>query len=233
MPWFKRSDGSFGSKDEHKDDDIEFKPEKLKEDIEASFKTKMDEMQTANDAKMKPLLDMAANLEADRAARAEAQRVAAANKNKEDDEIKDEDWLLDPEKAVEKKLSGTNQAVMMLAARQARREVLENEPYYYDEIKRKVDAMIDAQPLKSRMDSSVITNCYKLVMYDHQKDIADGKLRTKNSALVFQSNGTGGHSGKDGGDVDEVLTNEEKHAASALGLSEVDWKKSKKELTYV
>ena len=105
--------------------------------------------------------------------------------------------------------------------------------YYYGDIKNKVDAMIDAQSVNVRTDPNVIRNCFKLVMYDHQKDIADGKIKARNTGAIFESNGTGAHSGNDKGEDNESWTADEERAAGHMGLTKKDWITSRKELTYV
>lgn len=234
MPWFRRGDGSFGSgEDKDKLDDVEFKPDEFKKDLTEYFKTQLTELQTANDAKMKPLLDMAANLEADRAARAKAADDANKKKTTEDNQVTEEDFLLDPIDATRRLQQPVNNAVMSLASRQARREILEDKEFYHGDIKTKVDAFIDAQPLQNRIDPNVITNAYKLVVFDHQKDIADGKIKARNTSLIFESGSTGGHGGKEHTDDTGSLTDEEKRTAKIFNMSEADWKKSRAELTFV
>jgi len=189
---------------------------------------------------MKPLLDMASSIAEEKAEKAKKLREAEAKKTLEENEISEEDWLIDPKGAAERlvaqRTQGTNTATMMLAARMARKETFEDVeqyPYYAGDIKAKVDAMIDAQPLNTRHRADVIQNCYKLVAFDHQKEITEGKIQARNSAATFSGSGTGGHSGKAGSEENETLSNEEKFAAKSMGISEDDWKKSKRELTYV
>lgn len=233
MPWFRRSDGSFGAKDESKLDDVEFKPEDFKKDLETTFTTKLTEMQTAQDAKFAPMFEMAAQLKADREARETAAKKANEAKNREDNQVTDEDFLLDPGGAVDRKLQGPTNAILMLASREARREVLAELPYYHGELKTKIDAFIDSQPLANRSDASVIMNAYKLTVYDADQAIKDGKIKARNSAMNFESNGTGAHSGSETKDGMEALTAEEKFIASRMGVSETDWAKSKKEMSFV
>jgi hypothetical protein len=234
MTWFKRSDGSMSAEEERRSkSDIEIDPVKLKEEISTDFKTNLEAFKTSQDEQMKPVLSFVEEMKKERDERvAEEARKKSAERAKEN-EVEDTDWLLDPSKAVEKKLQPTQMAVLSLAARQARRDVLEDKEYYHGEIKTKVDKMIEAQPLNQRTSPVVIENCYKLVMFDHQKDITEGKIKARNNSASFESNGTGGHGGKGSGDHEEEMSQDEKQAASALGISDKDWKSSKKELTYV
>lgn len=232
MPWFRRDDGELKA-GEQKLDDVEFKPEKLKEDITTEFDTKFKTYQTEQDAKMKPLLDMAANIEADRVARTKAAKEAADKKTAEENGVDDNDFLLDPVEAVRKLQEPQTKMLVQLASRQARAEILGDEKYYYGDIKSKVDAMIDSQPMNQRIDPNMIRNAYKLVMYDHQQDITDGKIKARNTGAIFESNGTGGHSGTDKNDTAESWTSEEEFTASKMGINKTDWIKSRKEMSFV
>lgn len=231
MPWF-RKDGEMKAGEE-KLDDVEFKPEKLKEDITAEFDSKFKTYQTEQDAKMKPLLDMASNLEADRVAKAKIAREAADKKTAENNEVDENDFLIDPVESVRKLQEPQTKLLVQLASRQARTEILGDEKYYYGDIKTKVDAMIDSQPMNQRVDPNMIRNAYKLVMYDHQQDITDGKIKARNTGAIFESNGTGGHSGNDKGDAIEDWSKDEEFVASKMGINKTDWIKNRKELSFV
>lgn len=237
--WFRRKDGSMGAGKEQ-EDSVEFKPEAFKKDMDESLDAKLKTLQEENDKKMKPLLDMATSIAEEKAEKAKKLKEAEDKKTKEENEISDEDWMLDPkgtaERLIAQRTQGTNTATLMLASRMALKETFEDAeqyPYYTGDVKAKVDAMVDAQPLNTRHRSDVIQNCYKLVVFDHQKEIAEGKIKARNSAASLTSTGTGGPSGKGGSGEDEALSNEEKFAAKSMGITEDDWKKSKRELTYV
>lgn len=229
MPWYRREDGSMT--EGNKLADVEFKPEQLKEELTTSFKTSLTEMQTAQDEKMKPLLEMAAAIAQERSDRAEAARVAAAAKNK-GPEVTAEDFMLDPADAVSRMQHGTNTAVKMLAAKMNKQDALQDKEYYHGDIKTKVDAMIASQSLDNQCRADVVENCYKLVMFDHMKDINEGKIKSRTSANVFESSSATGNNGESKESAD-VLTAEEKQVAKRMNISEKDWAKSKRELTYV
>ena len=234
MAWFKKDDGSLSPEEQRRNkSDIEIDPSKLKEDLSTDFGKHLETFKTEQNEQLKPVLSFVEEMRKEREERIAAEARKKAAETAKENEVDETDWLLDPSKAVEAKLKPTQMAVLSLAARQARREVLEDKEYYFGDIKNEVDKMIDAQPLAQRSNTNVIENCYKLVMYDKQKDIAEGKIKAKNNSASFESNGTGGHSGKGSGENEEEMSQDEKTAASALGLSEKDWKSSKKELTYV
>lgn len=235
MAWFRRSDGTLVPGEEKKVglDDVEFKPEKLKEDIVNSVDTKFTEFAKSQSEAMKPMQEMAALLKQER-----DERIAAEAKRKKTEEAEakgdfSERMMLDPESAINDKLSGTNNAIMLLASREARRETLGDKEYYYGDIKSKVDALIDTLPLSQRSNAGSLENCYKLVMYDHQKEVAEGKIKARNTSGIFEGGSTGAHSGDDKKDGPENLSADEKEMAKRFGMTEKDWAGSKKELSYV
>lgn len=232
MAWFRRSDGSFKAGEEQHGE-VEFDPAKFKGEITTEITGKFGEYQTKNDEKLAPVLEFITSFKADQESRAAAARKIAEDKAKGDNQLTEEDYLLDPIEATRRAMEPTNIAVRLLASRQARREVLEDKEYYHGELKTKVDAMIDQQPLNLRHDPNVITNCYKLVMYDNDADIKAGKIKARNTGAIFESGGTGGHSGKEGGEGEESWSKEEETAAGHMGLTKKDWIASRKELTYV
>lgn len=234
MAWFKRSDGSMSAEEERRNkSDIEIDPAKLKEDLSGEISGNLKKFKEDQDEQLKPVLSFVEEMRAEREERKRAEAEEQRKRVAKENEVDDTDWLLDPSKAVEKKLQPTQMAVLSLASKQARQEILGDKDFYYGDIKVEIDKRIDAQPLNQRTNPTMIENCYKLVLFDKQKEIAEGKIRARNNAASFESKGTGGHSGKGAEDHDEELSADEKFAAKALGMDEKDWKSSKKELTYV
>lgn len=231
MPWYRKPDGSMS--DENKLEDIEFKPEKLKEDITKDFGEKLTAMQTAQDEKMKPLLDMATQLAADRAERAELARKAAEKKATENQELTSEDFLLDPIEAIRRAQQPVAKATMMLAARMATKDTLEGKEYYHGEFKTQVDALVASMSLEQQMNPASIENCYKIAFADNYKAITEGTIKARTSSSQFESSSTGGHSGSGKTDSLDALTKEEEHMAKTFGMTNEQWAKSKKELEYV
>lgn len=232
MPWIRKSDGQMTATDETSLRDVEFKPEEFRKELGTEIESKFGAFQTELTTRMKPMEELAAAIQLERTERVAAEKRAKERKEKDENEVTDEDFLLDPARAVENKMRGTNTAVMMLAARMAKQETLESKEYYHGDIKSKVDAMLSQQPLNQQTRADVIENCYKLVMYDHMKDIQEGKIKSRTSGTSFQNTGTGGHSAKTGEDL-ETMTADEKQMAKNMGLTEKDWISSRKELTYV
>ena len=238
MAWFKKDrSGQLvemqGDRPGNDLSDIEFNPSKFKEELTTSFTTQMTAMQESMAAANKPLLDMAAAIQQERAERAENNRRAAAKKTEEENSVTAEDYMLDPEAATKRAMQPVAQATMMLAAKMARQETLSDSDYYHGDVKTKTDGLIASLPLAQQSDPASILNCYKIACFDAQKDIADGKLKSKNAAVVFEGGSTGAHSGTSTGEGNETLTADEKQAAAAFGMSEKEWSKSRREMVYV
>src|ERR1700690_857435 len=238
MAWFKKDrSGQMiqmeGDRPNNDLSDIEFNPSKFKEELTTSFTTQMTAMQESMAAANKPLLDMAAAIQQERAERAENARRAAAAKTAEENSVSAEDYMLDPEAATKRAMQPVAQATMMLAAKMARQETLSDSDYYHGDVKTKTDGLIASLPLAQQSNPASILNCYKIACFDAQEDIADGKLKSKNAAVVFEGGSTGAHSGTSTGEGNETLTADEKQAAAALGMSEKEGSKSRREMVYV
>lgn len=237
MPWFRKPDGEVKPGEEKKEEEIEFKPEELKKDISTEFDNKLKTFGEEQDKKMKPLLDMAANIENDRKAREEKARKEAEKKDKDDNALTSEDFMLDPvaatQRAIKDGTSGLTKATMMLAARGNIRETLQDKEYYHGDFKAEVDTMIAHQSLENQCRPDVVENCYLVTLAKHMKDINEGKIKARTSGMSFETGGTGGHKpeGKEG--ENETLTSDEKQAAAAMGIPEKEWIKSRRELTFV
>jgi hypothetical protein len=232
MAWFKR-EGEANSEDNFG----EFKPGEFKDelgkDIDTKLAGKFEEFSTKQQEALKPMMDFFGEIKADRDKRKAAEEEAARRKTEENNELKDEDFLLDPAAAVKKMMSPTNRAIVQLAARTIKTDTLADKEYYYGDIKSKVDEMIAKEPLENQTNPAVIENCYKLVMFDHQQDIIDGKIKKRNTGPIFESFGAGGHGGKSGEESEMTLSEDEKRAAKMFGMTESEWNKNKKEIGYV
>ena len=227
--WFSPDkDDETNNQQQKKNDapNIEFKPEELKADVE-SLKTSISGV-TTQFAEFKPAMDFLAQLKADREA------AIAAKRNKEANvQINSEDFLENPEGAINQKLQPIVKMQYELLAEQKKNEILNEKEYYHGDFKAKVDAMLASQPLEAKVNPTVIENCYKVVLADHTKELVEGKLKTRASLLTPSSSGTGGHSGKEGQEEGDTLSLEEKNIAGKFGMSDDEWKKAKKEMSYV
>lgn len=228
--WKRGTDGKMTPAEEGLED-VEFKPEKLKTDIESSVKAQFEAFQTANTEAMKPMFEFISSVNSEREARRKAAETAAANANKE--ELDDnEEFLIDPDGAVKKRMQPIADATMRLAARMARQEHFETDPYYHGEIKQKIDALIDSLPLSQRSNAGSLDNCKKIVMFDYQDKIAKGEIHKRNGAVSFESQGTGGPSSKSK-ESDDFLSPDEKQAAKIFGLTDKQYAESRKEMSFV
>ena len=200
---------------------IEIKPEAIRDAIKGDLEQ--------IHASSKAMTDYIAEQKAERAA---AQEAESARTRREAERVDDVDFLTNPEEAINKKLRPISESNAVMASMFVRREVLDNQEFYDDpEFKKRVDTMIDQQPLQARLDRSVIMNAYKVVRFDAMKEIEEGKIKSSLS-------GGGGNRGtrredkdSDGGDI--PMTPEEKSYARKLGVSEKDWISQKKEMEYV
>jgi hypothetical protein len=233
--WWKRSsDGEVQQGNESNKPGEEFDPNKFQEAVQTSVKTQMEEFYKKSEEANKPVHDFIGTLQKEREERAAKAKAEQEKKAREDNAVTDEDFLLDPTAAVSRALDPTKRALLTVAAKQLRSEVLGEMDYYHGDIKAKVDEILGNQTLAAQNDPSILRNTYKIVMFDHQKDIQDGKIKARNMSGVFQSDGTGGHSGKGKGeDQMDELSADEKFAAKQMGISEKAWQESKKELVYV
>ena len=150
----------------------------------------------------------------------EAQRIAALRENLDDD----------TRTYVDRQFEVINRTAQQTSARELRRSIFEdaeNYEYYTGDVKRKVDEMLDREPLSSQNNSDVVRNAYKVVVFEHMKDIQDKKLRSRlssTSASPILSN-----QNTPDPNALPTLNQEEKDFAKNMGISEADWAKSKKE----
>lgn len=234
MSWFKNKDGVMApGADNANVDDVEFKPDKFKAELTGEFKTQLDTLKTEFASTLKPLNDMALQIAEDRKNNTERARRAAEQKTAEEGALTTEDYILDPQGATRREMQPLAIATMKLNAKVARGEYLANKEYYHGDVKSKVDAMIENQPLSNQARADVVENCYKLILFDYQKDIAEGKLKARNTSGIFEGGSTGGHAGDKTSEETDSLSADEKFVAAKMGISDKDWIKSRKELSYV
>jgi hypothetical protein len=238
MAWFKKGqDGRIetmpGDRPNNDLSDVEFNPSKFREELTSSFTSAMAEMQTQLVAANKPLVDMAQAIQEERAAKAQRQQQQQREQQSQNDSVSAEDFILDPESATRKAMQPVARTTMILAAKIARQETLTEQDFYHGKVKEKTDSLIATLPLEQQSNPASILNCYKIAAYDHQSDITEGKIKSKNAAITFEGGSTGGHSGESTSEGSDTLTSEEKQAASAFGISEKEWAKTRRELSYV
>lgn len=111
----------------------------------------------------------------------ETRKKAAAHRETTDDEVADL-LVTDPAAAIRKVTEPQAVALMTIRADNLRREVFEDTemfPYYTGEIKAEVDKLLQNQNLQAKNDRSVIENCYYSVVGRREKDIKEGKLKSR------------------------------------------------------
>lgn len=234
MSWWKGNEQSRGN--DGNTDGLELKPEEVKakldkiDTLEDSIKTSVS---ADMDEKLKPMNEFIARMNA--ADEATRQRKVRENQQQQqqNNEVDDIDFVTDPREATRKMLAPTNQALMTLAARAVKTEVLSELEYYTGDIKAKVDTLVGQQSLQNQADPAVVRNCYKVILADHITDISEGKLKTRAQAASFSGNGTGGHSGRENEEGEEKLSADEEAIASKFGMTSKEWTAAKKEVHYV
>lgn len=131
---------------------------------------------------------------------------------------------------VDQQFSILSRTAQQTSARELRRSIFEdaeNYEYYTGEVKRKVDEMLDREPLTSQNNSDVVRNAYKVVVFEHMNDIRDKKLKSRLSS----TSPAGILPAQNAPDPNALpsLNDEEKIIARNMGIKEEDWAKSKKE----
>lgn len=123
-------------------------------------------------------------------------------------------------------------AALWQQGNELRRSIFDNVeqyPYYTGALKDEIDAMIDKQPATIRANADAIRNVYKIVVFDHQKEIEENKHKSRLSSASAAASGTGAPGTKAGGET-PVLTLQMKHVAAKMGMSEAEYATAMKEL---
>lgn len=167
--------------------------------------------------------------EAKKAAReAKAKELAAKAR-----ETSEEKWIEDPQAALEDALAPTKMAVVNIASMNVRREVFDDGQefeFYTGDFKKAVDKYIDTLPPNAKTDPQAIKNCYYLVLGQKQKEIAEGKLKSRFSSTT--ANGKS-EAGPEGEKKEIKLSDEQKRAADRLGVPHEKYAKNLEDLAYV
>lgn len=214
--------------EEHKDD-IEVKaPKEIEEKlskidgIEASVK--------AFEAHTETLKGMATFLAEQKQIKDDARKKEADDRAKAAEEQNDDEWISDPKKAAKDMLQPLVINQINTNSRLIRRDIFDDgkEFEYYDgDFRKEVDNHIDSLPPAQRADPSSIKNCYYVVLGRRQREITEGKLKSR-----FSAASTASASAPNGKGTDSVitLTDEQKLAAKRLGVKEESYAKNFKEM---
>lgn len=160
--------------------------------------------------------------------REEAKRKEASSRQREAQEESDSELseliLTDPKKAIERAVTPQSQAIIRLHASNVKREVFENMesfPYYTGDVKTEVDKLLAGQSLQAQADPSVVENCYFTVLGRKQKELAEGKLKSRFASSVGNNGTNGGNigDGKGEGKVKLDITDDIRKAAKFAGVT--------------
>lgn len=226
---------NFGEKKpESKDDQlVELTPAKLKEQMENDKKEltqKIDGIATqiTENPTMKAMQEF---LDAQRAAterqQQQVQQQQQQNQNKQFENMDET-----TRQYIDHTLKPVNDSLLWQQGNELRRSIFDNVevyPMYAGTIKDEVDQMLDKQPVNMRANADVIRNTYAIVCFNHQKEIAENKHKSRLASASTSGNGTGAPSGKSANEPITLDANQ-KLAAARFGMSEADYAKSVQEL---
>lgn len=159
-----------------------------------------------------------------------ARRAAETNRQQNDQRFENVDQTT--REYVNETMKPYAEAAIYQQGNEMRRTIFEDAeafPYYIGTLKSKVDALLDAQPAVQRANPDVIRNVYKIVVFDHQKEITEDKIKSRLSSASSAGTGTGAPGTGDKGAM-PVLTQQMKSVAKAMGMSEADYATAMKEL---
>jgi hypothetical protein len=113
--------------------------------------------------------------------------------------------VTDPRAAINKVTEGTNKALLVLAAKELKRETFSESPqefeYYAGDIKTEVDRILSEQSLEFQCNPEAVKNTYYTVVGRKQKEINEGKIKSR-----FSSSSNPRTSEIDGGDGRPKIT---------------------------
>jgi hypothetical protein len=225
LDWFQRKKES---------GEIEINDEGIKNVIKPQLDSMKTEFESTIDSKLAPVLEYFTNQKKEKE---DAIRAAEQRKKQDDLEIQPEDYIIDPQGVIDKKLKPLQERSDIMAAILVRKEILGSMDYYSTDpaFKAKVDSLIDSQPLSQRSNSALVMNAYKTAVYDHLDQIKEGKIKSQASLASNASSGTGGYIGskQERQQESDELSPEEKIYARKLGIPEKDWASTRRELEYV
>lgn len=163
-------------------------------------------------------------------AEAEKKRLEAEkNKNKPSGEDLAARILSGDVESVVKELTG-DQAKLVLSVRadNVRREVFEDRaadfPYYTGDIKAEVDRIVRSQGLDFQNNPQALENTYYTVVGKKNKELQEGKLKSRFAASSGSNNSGAGDDDKSSRDKVEItITDDIKRAAKMTGLKVEDY----------
>ena len=193
--------------EEVEDKDADAK-KKLQETVEAAAKAAVSPIEERLKG-LDSLVAFASEYKADKEKAANEASEAARKKKEIEDrktETTDEDLaamlLTDPRRALAEALKPQNQLIFTMRADQVKDRVFKDRadefPYYSGDIRTEVDKILGEQDLKFRNDENAVANVYYTVVGRRQKEINEGKIKSR---FAFSTSTTNGSS-----KTDEALT---------------------------
>ena len=159
----------------------------------------------------------------------EAERKRVEAKNKKDEET-DEDLaarlLSDPKSVLAESSKPAINLALTIRADNVRREVFEDRkndfPYYDGDVKKEVDSILNGQSLQFRNDPQSVENVYYTVVGKKQKEISEGKIKSRFASSSSSTNGTDKTNNED---FKLDVTDELRRAARLSGMPIDDYMK--------
>jgi hypothetical protein len=169
-----------------------------------------------------------ANKKKEEDAEAERQRKASGGNAPTDEELA-KLMETDPKRAVAYLTQGQRELTLRNSAQLVKASVFTDRsdefPYYTGEIKAEVDKVIGEQNLQFQNDPVAVANAYYTVIGRKQKDITDGKIKSR-FASTSGTTGTGGTGGGNQGEEFKLeVTDEMRKAARLSGIPIDDYMK--------
>lgn len=190
--WFKKED----DKDD-KDDKKELHPEVSKlvtETVKASL-SPIEEKLKGLDSITAYFTERRTKEEAEEKEKKDKEVAFKAKKDKETEETPDElvaRFAADPKAFVNEMSQPVVQLTYTIRADQIKREVFEDRaqefPYYSGDIKKEVDETLAKQTLAFRNDPNAVANVYYTVLGKKQKDISEGKIKSRFASSTSSTN---------------------------------------------
>lgn len=223
IPWLTPE-----TENKNEDQEIELKPKDVKDKLDKidGMETEVKKISKLEEGQTE-ILGYFRQAKADREAarqRAEEAEQVKRQKAEDDNAPSFED---DPVAAVNRQLDPILKQNYLLSAKQNIRDMVESNQleFYTGDIKSEVDKLIEAQAMRGNpVSTEYIENAYYIAKGKKEKDIADGKIKSRFSAASGASSGTGGlESNPD--KSKQALSEDEKRYAAALGIKDEDYNK--------
>ena len=230
MAWWE------GKKEEEgkKEDELELKPKEVKAQLD-KIETISTEFQKFRDESKSSQERLNKFLEAQEELQRIADEKAEAERNKRSGQEINDELESDPASAITKLISPMHQTALKTEAKLARKEFFEDNAkdfeYYSDPtFRRRVDALIESLPIQTQSNVKSIENCYAVAERELRQEIKDGKIKSKFAA---QSSTNNNGSTKTNEVTGDNLSDDEKSVAAKFGMTNDEYAKAKKELSYV